>query len=126
MRFSYLPYFLVIAMLFKVRFASFRIWLHGSISRFPASRANFSMFVSKLESLYQSKCLIHRPPYWQIIDSDLSQISLIIDDKQTSKCQTYKAKYWLQQTHRYTKMVFTLAIVTPFYCYDTLLYGNQI
>ena len=45
--------------------------------------ADLSIFVRKLESLNQSKCFINGPSHGEIVNSDLSELALPINNKQT-------------------------------------------
>jgi len=40
------------------------------------------MRVSELESLNQTKSFIHRSANWKVINSDLTQSSLVVDNKE--------------------------------------------
>ena len=51
------------------------VWFDGGRVRGPASRANLSVFLHKLESLDQPQRLVHVSSNWEIIDSDLPQLA---------------------------------------------------
>ena len=43
------------------------------------------MFISELESLDQSQCLINRSTDWQVIHRYLAEFALRVDDEQSTK-----------------------------------------
>ena len=47
------------------------VWFDGGRVRGPASRANLSVLLHKLESLHQSEGLVHTPTHGEIIDGHL-------------------------------------------------------
>jgi len=47
------------------------------------------MCISELESLNQTKSFIHTAANWKIIDGDLTQPSLVINNKQTPALATH-------------------------------------
>merc|ERR1711881_255689 len=54
-------------------------------TRFPVSWAHFTMFISVLKSLNQTKSFINGTSYWQVVHGDLTKCTLRIDDEQTTK-----------------------------------------
>merc|ERR1719494_1185667 len=61
------------------------IWLDCISPWFPSSRAHFTMFVSELRCLHQTKCFINRATNWKVVDCALAKNSLFIDNEQTSQ-----------------------------------------
>lgn len=51
---------------------------------FRRKKGTFSVFVSILECLNQTKCLIHWSTHRKVIQSNLSQDSFVIDNEETS------------------------------------------
>ena len=60
-------------------------WLDSVGPRLPVCRTNFSMSFHELEGLDESKDFVNGSPNRKIIDSNLSQDSLAINDKQSSQ-----------------------------------------
>ena len=48
----------------------------------------FSMFINKLEGLYESKNLINRATDGQIIDGYVPNDTIVINDEKATKCHT--------------------------------------
>jgi hypothetical protein len=71
-------------MLVEILFRFFDSRLDCITTRLPVGRANFAMFVNKLECLNQTESLIYRTSNWQVIDCDLTQDSLRVDNEQAS------------------------------------------
>lgn len=69
--------------LLKVFLGLLDIGLDGSATLLPASRANFTVFVSELESFDQTQDLIDAAANGEIVDGDLSNGTLGRDDEQT-------------------------------------------
>lgn len=63
------------------------LWIRNDCisTRSPISRADFPMFIRILESLNKSQSLIYGSSDWQIIHRNLSQNSLVVDDKQATE-----------------------------------------
>jgi len=48
------------------------------------SARTFPVFVGELKGLDQAQGFVHRAPHGQVVDRDLAQVTLVIDDEQTS------------------------------------------
>jgi len=48
------------------------------------SARTFPVFVSELEGLDQAQGFVHGAPHGQVVDCHLAQVTLVIDDEQTS------------------------------------------
>lgn len=71
-------------LLLEVGLALLGVGLHGIGSRLPASRADLTVLVRELERLHQTQRLIHGAADRQIVDGDLAQVTLVVNDEQTS------------------------------------------
>merc|ERR1711970_1236987 len=86
MSFDVFRSYLLFLLFIEVFLASLWVCFHSLLSRLPSSRTHFTMFISELKGLNKPQCLIHRPAHWKIIYCDLTKISFIINDIQTSEC----------------------------------------
>jgi len=48
------------------------------------SAHTFPVFVGELEGLDQAQGFVHGAPHGKVVDRDLAQVTLVIDDEQTS------------------------------------------
>ena len=72
----------------EVGFAALWIRLHWGIARPPTSWTDLTMFIGKLKCLNETQCFVHRASYWKIVDCNLSQVSFIVDNEQSSERDT--------------------------------------
>jgi len=79
---------MLIAILREVVLRAFRVRLHGSLARLPASGADLAVLVGELESLQQPQRLVHASPHREIVDRDLPQLSERVDYKESSEGET--------------------------------------
>lgn len=63
--------------------------LHGLLSGFPLSRADFTEDISVLEGLDQSEVFINISADWGVVDGKVSEDTLIIDDVGGSEGDTF-------------------------------------
>lgn len=59
---------------------TFVVWLHGLLARLPGSWAYLTILVRVLEGLYKTNVLVDLSTYWQIVHSNMSDDTFVIDD----------------------------------------------
>jgi len=74
--------------LVEVFLAVLGVWFHRVLTRLPTSRAHFSVLVCELECLNKSQCLVYGAAHRKVVDGDLTQVTFVVNDEQTTESNT--------------------------------------